>query len=54
MICPRCHSHIADGFYCTRCGYVPSKGDSPAAGAVRPGLLRNTLAMSAPRASKSA
>lgn len=25
--CPRCHSPIADGFYCIRCGYVPSHGE---------------------------
>lgn len=24
MSCPRCESHIAEGFYCIRCGYVPT------------------------------
>jgi hypothetical protein len=24
MNCPRCECHIAYGFYCVRCGYVPT------------------------------
>jgi hypothetical protein len=24
MNCPRCECHIADGFYCVRCGHVPT------------------------------
>lgn len=26
MRCPRCHSHIMEGFYCIRCGHVPTPG----------------------------
>ncbi len=28
MNCPRCECHIADGFYCIRCGYVPTLIDA--------------------------
>jgi hypothetical protein len=28
MNCPRCECHIADGFYCIRCGYVPTEIDA--------------------------
>jgi hypothetical protein len=31
MSCPRCESHITDGFYCVRCGYVPTAIDLAAA-----------------------
>jgi hypothetical protein len=26
--CPRCHNHIAEGFYCIRCGYVPARNEA--------------------------
>jgi hypothetical protein len=28
MNCPRCERHIADGFYCVGCGYVPMQIDA--------------------------
>jgi len=28
MNCPRCECHIADGFYCIGCGYVPTQIDA--------------------------
>jgi hypothetical protein len=28
MNCPRCECHIADGFYCIGCGYVPTDIDA--------------------------
>ncbi len=27
MSCPRCKCRIPDGFYCLRCGYVPTEID---------------------------
>ncbi len=33
MNCPRCECHIADGFYCVQCGYVPTAIDLIANGA---------------------
>ncbi len=43
MNCPRCKCHIADGFYCIRCGYVPTIIDLAEASKLETQILRGIL-----------